>query len=407
MGLLRRNRAYRRLYVAGAVDGFGSWLLVFAAPLHVYAVTGSAMSTGLALAVQAVPALLVAPWAGVAVDRWPRVRIIVLANLASAAGVALMLSPDLIFVGLFVEAAAGCFLRPALRALTPTVVPDPADLATANALTTFTDSAYRMIGPPLGTALVAAGWFPAVVAADALSYVVAAALVVGLPGGRSAGARVLIRDGVRALARTPVLRGLAVASSLYWTANAALTVLLIPFAVDRLGGSGQVVGWLIAALGLGYLTGSALARPLILRYATRTVVSLGYALVGVCFLVAFTAGSVPRALVAVGLSGVPGAVCQIAVGHRIQVSTPDAVLGRVAAGFHLTDALAAVTGALLAPLLLGMAGLPLALVLLSLTVVAVGLLAMALLPAGAVSWPWRHDVDPGDEHTARAGNAVR
>ena len=47
MGLLRRNRDFRRLYAATAVDGFGSWLLVFAAPLHVYAVTGSAMSTGL------------------------------------------------------------------------------------------------------------------------------------------------------------------------------------------------------------------------------------------------------------------------------------------------------------------------------------------------------------------------
>ncbi|SNS63201.1 Predicted arabinose efflux permease, MFS family [Asanoa hainanensis] len=382
MGLLRRNRDFRRLYAATAIDGFGSWLLVFAAPLHVYAVTGSALSTGFALAVQAVPAVLVAPWAGVAIDRWPRVRVVVLANLACAGGVALMLAgpAGFVFVGLFVESAAACFLRPALRALTPSVVPDPADLATANSLTTFTDSAYRMIGPPLGTALVAADWFPAVVLVDLGSYLAAAALVARLRVPSFVpDARVRIRNGFRALARTPVLRGLAVSSCLYWTVNAALTVLLIPFAVERLGGSGRVVGWLIAALGAGYLVGSALARPLILRYATRTVLFVGYAAVGGCFVVAFTATSVPRALVAVGLSGMPGAITQIATGHRLQVSTPDAVLGRVAAAFHLSDAVAAVAGALLAPPLLAAAGLAPALVILSVAVAAIGLLPLALL----------------------------
>ena len=244
-----------------------------------------------------------------------------------------------------------------------------------------TNSAYRMIGPPLGTALVAAGFFPAVVLVDLASYLVAAVLVARLPrSGAVARTRVLVRDGLRVLVRTPLLRGLAISSCLYWTANAALTVLLIPFAVDRLGGSGRVVGWLIAALGLGYLVGSALARPIILRYATRTVLAAGYAAVGVCFVVAFTATSVPRALVAVGLSGVPGAITQITTGHRLQVSTPDAVLGRVAAAFHLSDALAAVAGALLAPVLLAAVGLAPALVALSVSVVAVAALAAVILP---------------------------
>ncbi|GIF78225.1 MFS transporter [Asanoa siamensis] len=382
MMLLRRNGDFRRLYAATAVDGFGSWLLVFAAPLHVYAVTGSAMSTGLALAVQAVPAVVIAPWAGAAVDRWPRAQVAVLANLASAAGVALMLVPGLVLAGLLVESAALCFLRPALRALTPSVVPDPADLATANALTTFTDSAYRMIGPPLGTALVAAGLFPVAVAVDLASYLVAAALVAGLPVvGGAAGVRVRIRDGVRALFGSRLLRGLTAATWVYWAANAALTTLLIPFTVHRLGATGRVVGWLVAALGLGYLVGSALARPVILRYATRTVLLVGYAAVGVCFVVAFTAVSVPRAVVAVGLSGVPGAITQIATGHRLQVSTPDAVLGRVLAAFHLSDALAAVAGAVLAPVVLAALGLGRALVVCSVVVIGAGVLAVVLLPS--------------------------
>ncbi|MEV0720934.1 MFS transporter, partial [Asanoa sp. NPDC050611] len=203
----------------------------------------------------------------------------------------------------------------------------------------------------------------------------------GGPGPRNGAptSRVRVRDGVWVLVRTPVLRGMAVASCLYWTANAALTALLIPFVVDGLGRSGRVVGWLIAALGLSYLVGAAIARRLILRHATRTLLAFGYAAVGACFVVAFTATSVPRALVAVGLSGVPGAVTQIATAHRLQVSTPDAVLGRVASAFHLSDALAAVAGAVVGPGLLALAGLRPALITLSLAVVAAGLLAAALL----------------------------
>ncbi|MEV0716806.1 hypothetical protein, partial [Asanoa sp. NPDC050611] len=40
MNLLRGNGDFRRLYAATTIDKFGSWLLVFAAPLHVYALAG-------------------------------------------------------------------------------------------------------------------------------------------------------------------------------------------------------------------------------------------------------------------------------------------------------------------------------------------------------------------------------
>src|SRR5689334_14671118 len=47
--------AFRRLWAAATVDALGTWLLVTAVPVQVYAVTGSGPSTATALAVQAVP----------------------------------------------------------------------------------------------------------------------------------------------------------------------------------------------------------------------------------------------------------------------------------------------------------------------------------------------------------------
>jgi MFS family permease len=388
-----RHREFRRLWVATTIDAFGSWLLVMAVPLQVFALTGSAMSTGLALAVQAVPAVMIGPWAGVAIDRWPRKNILVTANLASAAGVALMLlatapgRAGYLFVGLFAESVASCFLRPALRAVTPSVVPDEHDLASANALAAFSGSALRMAGPLIGTFLVTRGWFEAVVLLDAASYAVAAAIITGITikatGARPARTphvRRELREGVREVLGAPLLRGLLSTSWVYWTGNAALTALLVPFTAVRLHGSGQALGYVIAGLGVGYLAGSAIARPVLLRYRVRTILVVAYTSVGLCFVVLVNATALPVAVAAVTAAGVPGVVAQIAIGHRLQTAAPDAVLGRVAATFYTSDAVAAVTGALIAAVAITMVPLAAVLNAVSALVLLTGPTAAVLLP---------------------------
>jgi len=178
------HREFRRLWTATIIDAFGSWLLVLAVPLHMYRSTGSVASTALALAVEAAPALLVGLWAGALVDRWPRRRVLVLGNLAAAAGVALL--PFSIYGGLLAENIAVCFVRPALNATLPSVVGTWPELAAANAWTSAGNSVLRMLGPPMGTFLVVRGNFTTVVLVDAVSYLIAVALLARLGTGSPA-----------------------------------------------------------------------------------------------------------------------------------------------------------------------------------------------------------------------------
>jgi len=382
-----RNREFRHLWIASAIDSFGSWLLVTAVPLHVFARTGSAMSTGLALAVQAAPTVVIGPWAGVVIDRWHRKRVLVAANVVSAAAVGLMMSAPFLYLGLAVESIGACFLGPAVGAVTPSIVGRGADLAAANSLSAFTGSAFRMIGPLVGAFLVAGGWFEAVVLVDAATYLAAAAIIgrVAVPRlARPAGIPVGLGHGLRHIARTPLLRGLLITGWAYWTVNAALTALLAPFVAVRLHSSGRALGLLIAGLGLGYLGGSALSKVLMTRFPARAVLVLAYASVGACFLATFTASALPVAVVALTAAGVPGAVAQIAAGQFRQISTPDAVLGRVSAVFFTGDGVAAVTGALIAPAIVALSGLAAALVVLSGTVLGTAATALMLLPATRV-----------------------
>jgi hypothetical protein len=136
--------------------------------------------------------------------------------------------------------------------VTPTVVRSEHDLASANALSAFSDSTLRMIGPLAGTFLVSRGWFEAVVVIDALTYVVAAASVAriaikatGSSTTRTSHVGQELRDGLRHVLKAPLLRGLLATSWVYWTGNAALTVLLVPFTAARLPGSRQALGYLM------------------------------------------------------------------------------------------------------------------------------------------------------------------
>lgn len=384
---LLANPRLRLLWTAASIASLGAWLLVMAVPLEVFRRTGSPIATGAALAVEVLPAVVVGPWAGVLVDRWSRKRVLIGAYLGAAGGTALMLAAQLggVYAGVFVEAIAVTFLYPAIRAIAPGIAGDESGLATLNAAMSFTSSTFRMLGPPLGTLLTAQGRFTTVVLLDVVGYLAAAVLIGRLTvAPRDTGALPpRIRDGVRHIVRTPMLRGLMATSWLFLPANAALTALLVPFVAERLRAPAAAVGVLVSRLGVGYVAGSAVSKVLLDRCPTRAVLVVAYAVIGACFLVAFNARSFSVALAAISICGVPGAILGVVSGHRMQTATPDRALGRVAAAFSASDATATLAGALAAPVAVAHLTLGTALNAFSAAALLASLAAALLLPASA------------------------
>ncbi|TDC65653.1 MFS transporter, partial [Streptomyces hainanensis] len=187
-----RDPAYRLLLTGSVVAGLGSWLLLVAVPVYVYQLTGSATATGLAVAVEATPGLLIGPWAGVLLDRVRLTRALWLAQLACAAAVSLLLLVDdasdvwLIYLAVFGENVAATVQRPAVRALVPAVVgTGQRELAAANSLDSLAGSLLRLGAPPLGALLLAGPGIGAVLAIDIAGYLLSALLFAVL-GRRTA-----------------------------------------------------------------------------------------------------------------------------------------------------------------------------------------------------------------------------
>lgn len=85
-----RIRDYRLLLTGQLLSSTRNWLLLVAAPFFVFRLTGSTMATGLSMAAETVPAILLGPVAGVFVDRWDR-RWTMIATDALRAGAVLLL----------------------------------------------------------------------------------------------------------------------------------------------------------------------------------------------------------------------------------------------------------------------------------------------------------------------------
>jgi MFS family permease len=123
-----RIRDFRLLWGGSLVSALGSWLLILAIPAHIFLVTGSLRDTGLTLAAQYLPYLVLGPVAGVFTDRWDRRRLMVVTNLFRASAVAAMLlgtSPGhywVLYAALIAESSGGVLYMPAVRARTPAIV---------------------------------------------------------------------------------------------------------------------------------------------------------------------------------------------------------------------------------------------------------------------------------------------
>ena len=367
-----RIRDFRLLWGGSLVSALGSWLLILAIPAHVFLVTGSLRDTGLTLAAQYLPLLVLGPVAGVFTDRWDRRRLMIATNVFRASAVAAMLlgtSPGhywVLYVALIAESSGGVLYTPAALARTPAIVGTGTLLSSANSLNAVTGGAMQLIGGPLGGILLTAYGVKWLICADALSYLLSAAAMVmtsrtdGEPTVRKATMSDVARDliqGLRVLRHQPVARALLPVTVIFLLANASLSAVLIPLGVQRLGGS-EHTGFLLSCLGVGVLLGAPVLRALLDWIQPRTLLTVSLTATAVAYFLLFTSSSLTTALPAAAAIGMFGSMSEVVPPTTMQRVIPNAVLGRVSAVFLTGEAAATLVGAVVGPFLAQAAHFP-------------------------------------------------
>ena len=385
---------FRLLWGGGLISSLGSWLLVLAVPAHILAVTGSLRDTGLTLAAQYLPQLVLGPVAGAVADGWDRRRLMIGANLFCAGAVAVMLlgtSPGrywVLYAALAAENSGTVLYAPALQARVPAVVGTGPLLSSANSLTSASGGIVRLIGGPLGGVLLAACGISWLICADAFSYLLAAAAMFmtsrSCRGHRDRNALVaaVTRDlieGTRVLRAQPAARSLLPVTAVFLTANAALGAVLIPFGMRRLGGS-EHTGLLLACLGAGYLVGAPVIRAFLDRAEPRNLLTASLAATAGAYFLLFTSSSLATALPAAAAAAMSGSMTLVIQQTVLQRVIPGAVLGRVSAVFLTAEAAATLIGSVAGPFLAQAASLTAAATAASLVTLSAAALAFLQVP---------------------------
>jgi MFS family permease len=405
-----RIRDFRLLWAGGLISSLGSWLLTLAIPTHIFLVTGSLRATGLTVAAEYLPLLVLGPVAGVFADRWDRRRLLIGTNLFCAGAVAVMLlgtAPGrywVLYAALVAENAGVVLNTPAWLARTPAIVGTGSLLNSANALNSVSSGTVRLIGGPLGGVLLAAWGARWLIGIDAASYLLsAAAMFMTSTTGREPQGRepttvaTVGRDlaaGVRVLRGQPAARALLLVTVVFLAANASLSAVLIPFGIQRLGGS-EHAGFLLAGLGIGFLLGAPVIRVLLDRVQPRPLLAATLAATAAAFFALFTSSSLTTALPAAVAVGTFGSMSLVVPQTVMQRVIPNALLGRIGAVFLTGEAAATLAGAAAGPVLAQAAGLTATAVAASLVTLAAAVLARLSIPKTTdipkTTVPQRHD----------------
>ena len=341
-GLLA-HPAYRRLWLARTVSQVGDVAQFTTLALLLVALTGSGLGVSGAVLAEIAPVLLLAPLAGSLVDRLPRVRVMVTADLVRVVLAAVLaVRHDHVAVAYAVAfglSAGQVFFSPAAQSLLPSVVDDDELVAANSGIWTAAVTAQIAVAPVAALLALNIG-FGAAFAVNAISFAVSAAVLRGLrEPSRTTPIKVTspfahARDGLRALGQIPLLRALAAGQFLAALSAGATSALLVVLAADRLGG-GKGFGWLVAAIG----TGAALGPLLLLRRITdprRPLFVFGpYAVRGAVDLALAVVTTVPLAAGALLFYGLSTSTGNVTFSSLVQSRVREDLRGRAFAGFDV------------------------------------------------------------------------
>ena len=265
-----KHRNFRLFFMSQGISLIGTWMQMTAVTWLVWRLSQNALLLGLVGFAARIPTFVMAPFAGVLVDRVDRHRLVILTQVLSMAQ-ALMLA-GLMYSGrlaIWHVIALSLLLGfinaldvPARQSFLVQMLDRREDLPNAIALNSSMVNGARLIGPSIAGFLIAGAGEALCFLLNGLSYiaVIAGLLMMRVQPNVSVGRQTAILDNIREGFRYafgfPPIRSLLLLLALVSLTGASYTQLLPIFAQQILHGDARTQGFLISAAAVGALAGA-------------------------------------------------------------------------------------------------------------------------------------------------------
>ncbi|MFI7496400.1 MFS transporter [Kocuria sp. M4R2S49] len=337
-----RFRNYRLWFLGALVSNIGTWMQRTAQSWLVFDELSDhdATAMGVVTALQFLPQLFLAPWAGVLADRLDRRRLLLWTQSAMAvlaAGLGALVLADAATLwhvyGFALALGVVATLDAPVRQTFVSEMVDDAYLSNAVALNATSFNTARMIGPAVAGVLVASigsGW---VFLLNTLTFgaMLAAVLAIrtdelrGMP--RSGRGRGQIREGLAYVGSRPDIVAVLITIFLIGTFGLNFAVFLAAMAGPEFGRGSETFGLLNSVLAVGTVAGALLSARR--RSARLRYVYGGSAVFAVSCLGAATAPSLPLFALWLVPCGLSSLTIMTTANAYVQSTTSPVMRGRV------------------------------------------------------------------------------
>ena len=389
---IARDRDFLKLWFGETISDFGDQITLLAIPLTaVIVLKASAFEMGILAAVATLPTALFSLVVGVWVDRVPRRRVLIAADIGRALVLATVpvafvlgvLSLPQLFVVAFLSGTLSVFFVVAYQAYLPALV-GREHLVDANGKMNASASLAQLAGPSAAGVLVQLFTAPMPVVVDAVSFLgsVAGLSLIRKPepllAPRPRDMRAEIREGLAALLGHPVLRTIVISAALFVLLFSAQLAIFLLYLSRDLRLEPFAIGILLAIGSIGALLGALVASTLARRIGIGPSFVVGAVLAVVWLigrgLIAEPQGLAVATIAVAQLVGLVGfSIVNVSSPSLRQALTPPHLLGRVNASYRFLVWGTGPIGALLGGTLGELFGLRAALL-------ATGIASLAILP---------------------------
>ena len=333
------------MWLGQIVSNLGDTVNYIALVVDVYKLTGSGIALSTLVLFQIVPIILVGPLAGAVVDRFPRKRVLIAADLTRALLVLGLVAAQTVwqlYALAFCLSIAGSFFTPAFSSSIPQLI-EGDDLLAANAVAWSTAQVVQIVGSALSGGLIALAGIQLAFVCNAVSFVFSAAMIwpVSFPladdrGAERAARSYLgsIREGIRYARSDRFVSQMFLVQFLASLAVGGTSALLVVLAERRYGLPAAGFATFLLAIGVGALLGPLVLGKMVRTHRSSKALFLPYVIRGAddVLLGVFTVPILGQALLFV--YGLNTSIGMVSYQSTIQAEVPDAVRGRV---FALMD----------------------------------------------------------------------
>ncbi|MBL0140694.1 MAG: MFS transporter [Betaproteobacteria bacterium] len=348
---LWRNPDFVKLWGSLTITHFGGQVTFLALPLTAALVLNATpFEVGVLTALEALPYPFFGLFAGVLVDRTRKLPVIIWADLGRGLALAAVpvcawlgvLSMPVLYAAGFLVGVGSVIGWPAYQVFMTERV-GRENLVEANAKIGLSDSAAQLVGPGMAGAMIQWLTAPIAILLDALSFIVSAWMLRGIPPAATDAPKVSgesiwreIGEGLMAVWRNRLLRALAWALAAWQMFRHAFVAVVILFAARELGFSAGHVGVLFMLAGVGSFAAAGAVGPLNARYGFGPTMLVALGGTGVAWLVlgAASGGHVVASVIfGLGLFLLDFSAMTFFINYLTlrQTVTPDRLLGRVTA----------------------------------------------------------------------------